>query len=301
MVPPASFTVGGTLRSANSEFEEAARTSGAGVGETIRRVTWRLSLPSVLTFLLLVFIRSLEAFDVPDLVGLPGHIHVVMTDIYGNMLATVPPDLGGASAFSVLLIPLLSGLLYAYGRLTRHCGKFATITGKGFHSRILDLGALRLLTAGFLLLNFILLVLLPVGMLAWVSLLPFYQPLGVSAVKLLTLNNYRAVFSSENLRLVTNTLLVAMITATFTLAFTLVGSWLASRRMPGAIMIERLSTIPLVFPGLVLGVAVMQLFLHVPIPIYGTIWVLIWAFVVTSLPYGMRFSSSGNVAGSPRT
>jgi iron(III) transport system permease protein len=48
-----------------------------------------------------------------------------------------------------------------------------------------------------------------------------------------------------------------------------------------------------VFPGIVLGVGVMQLFLRVPLPIYGTIWILIWAFVIAYLPYGMRYCFSG--------
>jgi iron(III) transport system permease protein len=65
------------------------------------------------------------------------------------------------------------------------------------------------------------------------------------------------------------------------------------RRAPGGWIIERLATIPLVFPGLVLGIAVMQVFLRIPIPLYGTLGILIWAFVINYLPYGMRYSSSG--------
>jgi iron(III) transport system permease protein len=65
------------------------------------------------------------------------------------------------------------------------------------------------------------------------------------------------------------------------------------RRAPGGWLVERLATIPLVFPGLILGVAVMQLFLAIPLPIYGTLGILVWAFVINYLPYGMRYSSSG--------
>src|SRR5207244_5778620 len=71
------------------------------------------------------------------------------------------------------------------------------------------------------------------------------------------------------------------------------GAWLAVRRMPGGWLIERLATIPLVFPGLVLGIAVMQVFLRIPLPLYGTLAILIWAFVINYLPYGMRYSASG--------
>jgi ABC-type spermidine/putrescine transport system, permease component I len=69
--PLAFLLVGATLRNANPELEEAARVSGAGTWMTIRRVTLRLSLPSILALAMLVFIRAIEAFEVPALVGCP--------------------------------------------------------------------------------------------------------------------------------------------------------------------------------------------------------------------------------------
>jgi iron(III) transport system permease protein len=51
--------------------------------------------------------------------------------------------------------------------------------------------------------------------------------------------------------------------------------------------------IPLVLPGLVLGVAVLQMYLHIPLPVYGTIWIMFFAFVANFLPYGIRFSHAG--------
>lgn len=291
--PLAFLLVGATLRNANPELEEAARVSGAGTWMTIRRVTLRLSLPSILALAMLVFIRAIEAFEVPALVGLPGRISVLTTDIYGNMVAQAPPDIGGASALSVLMLALVLVLLAIYGRLSRHAERFATITGKGFRPRPFDLGRLRYLAAGILVLNFLLLLAVPIAMLAWVSLLPFYQPISSAALALVTLDNYRTVFSPDHVGLIANTLLVAVATATLAVALTFLAAWLAVRRAPGGWVVERLATIPLVFPGLILGIAVMQLFLHLPIPLYGTLGILIWAFVINYLPYGMRYSAAG--------
>jgi iron(III) transport system permease protein len=144
-----------------------------------------------------------------------------------------------------------------------------------------------------LVLNFVLLLAVPMAMLVWVSLLPFYQPPSVAALKLVTLDNYRTVFSPDHVGLIVNTLLVSTATATIAVALTFLAAWLAVRRGPGGFIVDRLATIPLVFPGLILGIAVMQLFLHVPIPLYGTLGILIWAFVINYLPYGMRYSASG--------
>jgi iron(III) transport system permease protein len=291
--PLAFLLVGATLRNANPELEEAARVSGAGVFATIRRITMRLSLPAMMALSMLVFIRAIEAFEVPALVGLPGRISVLTTDIYANMVSRAPPDLGGASALSVLMLLLVLVLLYIYGRLSRHAERFATITGKGFRPRPFDLGRLRYVAAGVLVLNFVLLLMVPMLMLVWVSLLPFFQPVSAAAFKLMTLNNYRVVLASDHLDLMLNTFLVALSTATIAVSITFLGAWLAVRRAPGGWLVERLTTIPLVFPGLILGVAVMQVFLHLPIPLYGTLGILIWAFVIAYLPYGMRYSSSG--------
>ena len=291
--PLAFLLVGATLRNANPELEEAARMSGAGIWMTIRRVTLRLSLPSILALAMLVFIRAIEAFEVPALVGLPGRISVLTTDIYGDMVAKAPPDIGGASALSVLMLVLVLVLLAIYGRLSRHAERFATVTGKGFRPRPFDLGGLRYATAGILVLNFLLLLAVPIAMLAWVSLLPFYQPVSMAALARVTLDNYRTVFSADHVELIANTLLVAVATATLAVAITFLAAWLAVRRAPGGWALERLATIPLVFPGLILGIAVMQLFLHLPIPLYGTLGILIWAFVINYLPYGMRYSAAG--------
>jgi len=291
--PLAFLLVGATLRNANPELEEAARVHGADVWDTIRRVTMRLSLPSILALSMLVFIRAIEAFEVPALVGLPGRISVLTTDIYSNMVARAPPDVGGASALSVLMLLLVLVLLYIYGRLSRHAERFATITGKGFRPRPFDLGRLRHVAAGVLVFNFVLLLLVPMLMLVWVSLLPFFQPVSLAAFKLISLHNYYTVLASGQLELLINTLVVAVATATVAVALTFLGAWLAVRHAPGGWLVERLATIPLVFPGLILGIAVMQVFLRIPLPLYGTLGILIWAFVINYLPYGMRYCSSG--------
>ena len=228
--PLVFLLLGATLRNFNPELEEAARMSGAGPWATIRRITLRLSLPSILALAMLVFIRALEAFEVPALVGLPGRVHVLTTDIYDTMHLSMPPDLGSASALSVILLVLVSVLLYFYGRLTRNAERFATITGKNFRPNRLDLGVWRYAAAGLLVLNFVLLLVLPLIILVWASLLPFYQTFSWAAFARITPDNYRNVLnSSRYISLLGNTFVIALVTASAVMLIASFTAWLSVR------------------------------------------------------------------------
>lgn len=283
-----------TFRTANPEFEEAARVAGASVWDTLRRITLKLALPAVLALALLVVIRALEAFEVPALVGLPGRVNVLTTDIFLDLSDVVPPDYGHASSFSVVLLAVVGVLLYFYSRISKSAEKYSTVTGKGYRARPFDLGRGRYIAAAVVILNFLIILVLPLLALLWASLLPFVQKMRFKGLSLLTLENYRAVFETDfYLELAWNTLFVAAVSATAVMAITLIAGWYAVRRRKGAWLLDQLATMPLIFPGIVLGVAVMQIYLNVPLPIYGTIWILIIAFMIRYLPYGMRYSYAG--------
>jgi len=291
--PFAFLLVGATLRNANPDLEEVARVSGASVWQTVKRVTLRQSLPSIMALAMLVFIRTMEAFEVPALVGMPGRLFVLTTDIYSSMAAKSPPDTGGASALSIIMLLLVLVLLYVYGRLSRNAERFVTVTGKNFRARPFDLGRFRYVATALLAMNFILLIVVPIATLIWISLLPFFQPFSIKALSLLTLDNYRNVLASAYVDLAINTLSMSFGAATVATFITLLAAWVVVRRATGGWLIERLTLIPLIFPGLILGLAVMELFLQIPLPLYGTLFVLIWAFVINYLPYSMRYTTSG--------
>src|SRR5215472_9812139 len=188
--PLTFLLISALLRSTDASFEEAAIMSGAGPLHTFGAITLRLGLPGILALLLLIFIRAFESFEVPALVGLAGNVSVLTTDIYQSSRNSSVPNYGESGAYSVSLLLLVVLLLVWHHRLSRRARRYQTITGKGYRPRILDLGKGRFAAAALLLAIFALVTALPVGMLAFASLQPFYEGLTSESLQRLTLDNY---------------------------------------------------------------------------------------------------------------
>ena len=282
------------FRSMDPSLEESAYMSGASVAKSFYHITLKLGLPSVLSVLLLTFVRAVEAFEIPALVGIPGGIMVLTTEIYLKLKTGLLPQYGPASAYGVVLIFFVSLGLYLYSNATRQAQKFYTITGKGFRPRLLDVGKWRCATIGLVLLLPILLV-LPMLVLLWSSILPYYVKPSREALSAVTFANYVSAFHSSNvLGALKNSLFISMVSATATMLLTSITAWLVIRsNIRGRWLPEQLASFTLSFPSVVLGVALLLTYLKLPVPIYGTIWILVVAYITRYIPYGIRYCSPG--------
>lgn len=293
-VPVVFLLMATPFRSMDPALEEAAMLSGGSRWEVFQRVTLPLALPSVMAVLILTFVRSLEAFEIPALIGIPAGVDVLTTIIYQQIKGGIFPKYGQASAYSILLVAFVGLSLIPYYRMTRHTESFVTITGKGFRPNRMDLGSWRWL-GSCLLLSLPILQLFPVAAMVWSSLLPYGMQPSLKALSLVSLNNY-AVALNDNTILgsIFNSLAVSTAAASATVAITFVATWLVIRTtIRNRRLLDQLAMVPLVFPGIVMGVALLNMYLTLPIPVYGTIWILVLAFMVRYLPYGMRFNHAG--------
>ena len=283
-----------SFRSMDPSLEEASAVCGARVWQTLRRISLRLMLPAFFSVLLLIFIRAFESFEIPALVGLPGDIRVLTTSILLDA-QRMPPTYGRAGAFSVLLMLVVACTLYFYFRITREASRFHTITGKGYRPALIQLGGWRYAAAsGLLLYSFVLLV-LPFLIVLWASLLPFYMQPSLEALSKFTLKNYvTAIHFPKITDSIKNSVLLGLGSATVVMVLTSLASWILVRtKLRGRWLLDLLTTLPLLFPGIVMGLAIMRFYLLVPIPIYGTLWILLVAFVTRYIPYGIRYTHSG--------
>lgn len=281
------------FRSMDPSLEEAATTSGSTGWQVFRKVTFPLALPSVLAVLILTFIRSLEAFEIPALIGIPAGVEVLTTKIYLQIKGGLIPKYGEASAYSIILIALVTLGLFPYYRITSKTYKFTTISGKAYRPHRIQLRKWRWL-GGLLMLVLPLLQFLPIVAITWSSFLPFAQVPSRKALSLLTFNNYVTAFNDSGIiRSVMNSLTVSITSATGAIIITFFAAWLIVRAsIKSRWILDQMAMLPLVFPGIVMGIAILKMYLMLPLPVYGTLWILILAFIARYLPYGIRFSHS---------
>ncbi len=286
------------LSAMDPALEEAAQMCGASRWQTLCRVTLPLARPAILAVLLLSFIRALEAFEVPLLIGIPGGIITVTTALYQSIHSGFLPRYGDASAYAVLLMGAVSVPLWLYYRATKESAKFATVTGKGFRPSRIDLGPWKYPCALFVLIVPVSLA-APLLLMLWASFLPLYATPTLEDFGRMSLANYVSVVTREDtVSGIWNSILVGTGSASAVAAGTLVLSWVVVRRREAIRwLLDVVVSLPLVFPGIVLGIAVLVEFLTLRfIPIYGTLWIVIFALSVKFLPYGMRFCYSGLLA-----
>jgi iron(III) transport system permease protein len=281
------------FRSMDPALEESALMSGARLGTVFRRVTIPLVRPALYASILVMAVRTLEAFEVPALLGIPEGLWVFTSRLW-RALSTYPPQYGQAGAYALSLLVLTSIGVYAHSRLGGRAKSFQTVTGRGFRPRPVELGRWRRPATGLLAAYFLFAVAAPLLILVYASTQRFYAVPSLDRLTTLTAENYAYTFSSAGTMVaLKNSLLLGVGTATLVMLVMAVASWLVVRtRLPGRWMIDNLASLPLAVPGLVLGVALLFVYLRFPIPIYGTIWILLLAYFTRYMPYGMRYASS---------
>jgi iron(III) transport system permease protein len=291
--PMAFLLMTAAFRAMDPALEESAVMSGASVRQVVTRVTLPLVWPAIFATLLILFVRAIESFEVPALLGLPVGIHVFTSAIY-QAVHRYPSQIGLASSYAVTLLLITTVGIYFQSVLSSRGSKYATMTGKGFRPRQIDLGPWRYLAVAVFLVYFLLIVVLPFAVLLWSSFQRFYSVPSIEAIQRMTLEPYRTVLDHPGLwRSVWNSLLLALGSATLIMLVTSVICWIVVKtRLPGRWLLDNIASLPMVFPGIVLGLSIMILYLYMPVGVYGTIWIMLIAYVTRFLPYGLRYNTT---------
>ena len=281
------------FRATDPALEESSLMSGATVPQTLRRVTLPLVRPALAGAILISVVRGLESFETPAVLGMPADTWVFTSRIF-QALGSYPVRYDTASIYSITLLLLtVTGLLFVQ-RMNRRGERFQTVSGKGFRPRPMDLGAWRWPVSILFGVYFLVVVVLPLLMLIWMSLLPYYQQPSIRALDSVSLQNYSSLWDKPGVvSSFQNSTILALGSATAVMLFMSVVAWLTLKsKIPGRRFLDTLASVPLALPGLVLGVALIFIYLRSPLPIYGTLFILFIAYFTRYMPYGMRYASS---------
>lgn len=277
----------------DATLEEAARVGGAGAFETIRRVTLPLLAPAILAAAMYSFISNMDQFEAALVAGLPGRVFLLPTLIYFTVQLGSPPNHALGAVYSVLFMLLMIAVLILYRRVVDRSERFVTVGGKAFRPRPIPLGVWRFPALALVIVFALVTVVLPLGTLAWLSLLPPNAPPILSNNAPLTFDVYRSLLSNPRMvTIVTNTLIMLLATATVTMAVAFLVSWAVVRgRWQGRGMLDGLSFLPYAFPGVTVAIALIFVFLNPPgnmIPIYGSIWILVVGLTIGYIAFATR-------------
>jgi iron(III) transport system permease protein len=312
--PYVYLTVQAMMQRMDASLEEASLISGASLAKTIRNVVLPLSLPAILSAGILVVTRVLEEFAIPGVLGAPSGIYTITTYIYYQAISYVPPRYEVAALLASLLMGATAILLALQSRILGGGRAFTTVSGKGHAPRILRLGPWRYLTLAYALIYIAATVALPYMVLLYAA---FVSQWGAPPVPSnFTLANFISTFDpalSARSGL-TNSLILAVSGATMATLLTLIISYMiTSGTSWWRSVLDFISAIPLAMPGPVIAVAMLWAYQGEPFALYGTLWILLLAYVTHYLPYGVRtitgsfrqisgdFARAAAVCGASRT
>lgn len=293
--PYAFMFMSGALQLMNPELEEAAEAHGATRSEVLRTVTFPLIKPALLGAGILTLVLTLENFPVPQVLGTPNGIETIPSLIFRNVMSS-PARPTEAAASGMLLLILMGMLVYAQGRLLKNQA-FHTVSGKGFRPKLMPLGAWRWPAFAFAMLYLTLAVLFPLFALLQSALrahsfvASFSSLFDVSAFTLRHVLGMLGYVPLQNA--IVNSLIVGVATALLGTAFHFVLSYYVNRTTyPGRRAIEYIAMMPVAVPSLVIGMGFLWAWIALPLPIYGTLTILVLAYTARFMPQGFRSVSS---------
>jgi iron(III) transport system permease protein len=293
LTPLAFLLMASAFRSMDPSLEEAGMVAGSSSLETLRRITLPMMKPALLSALVLLFIRGIESFETPALIGLRARIFVYTTEIWLNS-TRAPTDFGLAGAYAMVLVLISALLIVLYLRLTSHTEKFMTITGKGYQPRMVDLGKWRIATGAVSLFILFLVFIVPMLTVIWMSLVPSHLASTLEGFQRISFKAYRdALFFPLTLQGIQNSIVLGVASASGVTLITAVIAYIVVKtKLPGRGILDFLTFVPYVVPGIIFGLSILWFYLNVMPFLYGTLTILLLAYLGKYLPVAMRINSA---------
>ena len=192
-LPIAYLVIAPAMSAFDVSLEESSRVCGASNLRTLFRVTLPVLRPAILAAMTLVIVRSLASFAVPSVIGMPGRIYVLATHIYRIVATGYATDYGLAAAVGMSALAASITLIFLYRHLTREGEKYVTISSRGYRPTVIDLKGARYPLFGIVALLSFVLIVLPVAVLFYTSLVPYSMVPSAKAFAMMSWKHWIAV------------------------------------------------------------------------------------------------------------
>ncbi len=287
-LPIAYLVIAPAMSAFDVSLEESSKVCGASNVRTLFRVTLPVLRPAILAAITLVVVRSLASFAVPSVIGMPGRIYVLATHIYRIVATGYATDYGLAAAVGMSALAASISLILLYRHLTRQGEKYVTVSGRGYRPAVVDLRGAKYPLFGIVALLSFILILLPVLVLFYTSVVPYSMVPGGKAFALMSWKHWAAVLKDPiSLLSLKNSLYLGVVGATLGIILSFFIAYVTVKiRTAASGFLESLSFLSFSFPGIVVGIGFMWFFVRTPL--YATIWALLIGYIATYLPYGIR-------------
>ncbi len=287
-LPIAYLVIAPAMAAFDVSLEESSRVCGASNWRTLFRVTLPVLRPAILAAMTLVIVRSLASFAVPSVIGMPGQIYVLATHIYRIIATGYATDYGMAAAVGMSALAASITLIVLYRRLTREGEKYVTVSSRGYRPSVIDLKGARYPLFGIVALLSFVLIVLPVIVLFYTSLVPYVMTPSAKAFAMMSWRHWLAVLKDPvSLLALKNSLYLGIGGATLGMILSFFVAYVIVKvRTKASGFLESLSFLSFSFPGIVVGIGFMWFFVQTPL--YSTIWALLIGYIATYLPYGLQ-------------
>ena len=276
-----------TFRNIDASLEEASEICGANRFTTLWRIIVPATLPAIVAILLLAMIRAMQSFEIELVLGPAFSFYVYSTQVY-SLIGQEPPDFGAASALATVGLLLITPLIF----VQRWIGlrrKYTTVSGK-MKTQPVRLGPWRVPVMIFMILVILVLIVIPLFFLGLGSLMKLF---GFFEIKdPWTFDHWHVVFNDETFRQsVINTIIMSSGAAILAVVLmSLVAYFSVRSTYRGRALLDFVSWLPFAVPGILFGLGLLYVFLEIPMfrALYGTMWLLIIATVVSSMTFGTQ-------------
>ena len=287
-MPVAYLIIAPAMASFDVALEESSRVFGAGSWRTLLRVTLPVLRPAILAAFILSVVRGLAAFAVPSVLGMPGRVNVLSTYLYQMIATGFAPDYGKAAAVGMSVLLTSITLIIVYRAMTAASEKYVTIAGRGYRPTTIELKGAKIPLFSVVTLLLFVLIVLPVIVLFYTSLVPYSMVPSMHAFSLMSWKHWIDVINDPiSLLSLKNSIFLGIAGATLGVLLSIFVAYVIVKvKSRAAGVLESFSFLSFSFPGIVIGVGFMWFFVQTPL--YATIWALLIGYIATYLPYGIR-------------